>query len=243
MLTLRLVVVLVLTSLSNASFGRIIRLDLSGEVIQAAGTLWRGPGPVPQSFHGTIVIDSRLFGSRDIHFEELDPKIGPRLESYRFVDVDVPSLSIVADGSALWSSPSGLTLTFAGDNASARGLGGYFSYIGGKNSAGQSVLLNYDTFPGLTEEQARSQGDVLANILLSGHPTAASTFRFILHQGQIAGPLDIRMVAIPEPAAIRVFLAGLITLALAVRPARARLEKRVRLKLGRLCICLPTQPV
>jgi hypothetical protein len=216
LVSLRVVAVLVLWAVSHASVADLIKLEISGPVIAAAGTHWVGPGPTPQSFAGTITVDSLDFASQELHFFEPDPGVGPRLDSYRFDGVRVDSISIAADGSELWSEPDGLTLTFGGDNPSAHGLGGYFAGTGGENAVGQSVSLSYDTFPGLTEAQATAGGDVLRNVLLNTQPFPPGTYQIKGEWGEIAGPLIMQVAAIPEPSTQWALLIGLAALVLGV---------------------------
>jgi len=224
--TSRVIAALALALSANASVAELIQLDLHGEVIPSAGTRWHNPGPLPHSFHGAIVIDSMVFSSRDLDFKEHDATVGARLDNYRFADVAVVSISIVTDGTVLWNDPEGMALTFEGDNPSRQGLGGYFASIDGEDSAHQSLLLNYDTFPGLTASQAQSHNDVLANLMLSPRRFVAGTYQFTGAWGELAGTLEIGAAAIPEPMPVWALLCGLI--ALITHRASSMCERRPR---------------
>jgi hypothetical protein len=222
MLALRLLTVLVLSVVAHAVRAELIQLDLSGAVIPSPGTRWQKPGPVPDTVHGVIVVDSAVFSSRDLDFEKHDPSVGMRLDSYRFIDVPVMSISLATDRSALWNDAAGLTLTFAGDNPSRQGLGGYFAYIQGNDATGQSLLLNYDASPGLTEGQAQLHNDVLANLLLNPGRFPAGTYRLSGAWGDIVGTMDVRAGSVPQSAPLWAWLTGLV--ALIVHRARQRIS-------------------
>jgi hypothetical protein len=208
---LRLVGLVALSIVCIVARAEMIHLEMAGEVLPSPGTRWQGPGPVPTTLHGVIVIDSSAFSSRDLDFEMHDPPVGMRLDSYRFVDVPVVSISVTTDGSQLWRDAPGLKLTFAGDNPSRQGLGGYFAYLGGNDSASQSLLLNYDVSPGLTSGQAQLHDDVLANLLLTPGRFVASTYQLSGSWGDIAGTLEVRVEAIPQSPPFWWF-AGLVAL-------------------------------
>jgi hypothetical protein len=154
-----------------------------------------------------------VFASRDVHFSRPDASAGPRLESYRLDDVRVTSLAVEADSMELWSDPAGLTLQFAGDNGSAHGLGGYFAFVAGASHDGRSVLLNYDSFPGLTQDQANAGGDTLGNVLLLAQQFAPGTYRAEGAWGTLAGPLILKVLAIPEPSVIVAAVIGVVCVA------------------------------
>jgi len=209
---LRLVGLIALSIFANVSRAELIQLELDGEVVPSPGTRWRDTRPVPNTLHGVIVVDSTAFASRDLDFEMHDPPVGMRLDSYHFVDVPVVSISVATDGWKLWKNAPGLKLTFAGDNPSRQGLGGYFAYFQGNDSASQSLLLNYDVSPGLTASQARFHNDVLANLLLNPGRFVAGTYQLSGPWGDIAGTLDVRVRAIPQSPPFWVWLTGLVAL-------------------------------
>jgi hypothetical protein len=221
MVTLRMVAVLALLSVSHAAVAKLIELEISGSVIAAAGTHWVGPGPTPRSMQGSIIIDSMAFASREVSFVERDPSVGPRLDTYRFEGVRVNSIAIKADGSELLSEPKGLTLTFSGDNPTVHGLGGYFAFAGGHNSADESLSLSYDSLPGLTEAQANDGGDVLGNVL-DTEQFVPGSYQIQGAWGVIAGSLFMQVAAIPEPSAVLALLIGLMAIAFHLRCARCR---------------------
>jgi hypothetical protein len=209
---LRLFGLLALAIYSNVAYAALIHLELDGEVLRSPGTRWQAPGPVPDTVHGVIDVDTAAFSSRDLDFEMHDPPVGMRLDSYRFVDVPVVSISITIDGSQLWRDAPGLKITFAGDNPSNQGLGGYFAYLAGNDSASQSLLLNYDMFPGLTAEQAQLDNDVLANLLLNPGRSVTGTYELSGSWGDIAGTLDLHVGVIPQSPPFCAWIAGLFAL-------------------------------
>jgi hypothetical protein len=223
MLPSRLAALVVLLIVSNVCAAAFLRLDFRGPVLQEAGTVWLGPGPVPESFEASVVIDTQLFSSRQLIFADYQTGVGPRLDSYTFHDVEVASIVVLADGEPLWTDPEGLTLTFRGDNPSLQGLGGYFAGFEGTNPAGRSFHVTYDSFPGLTSGQTLLHGDSLANILAGQQGFVASLSRFSGDWGVIAGTPQMQVAIVPEPAMVWLSLTGLVALGLATRQQWAKL--------------------
>jgi len=189
-LGLRIVAFLLLIAGTSTASATLLRVDFNGPTAYPPQD-WAGPGAAPTSFGLSFTFDTLSSVSSDLAY------LGNgEISSYRFYGVDVLSVSFIANGSELWSSPSGLTLDFGGDDAGGGGLS-CFCFVGyTPNLLGQSIGISYgDTLP----LQGQLGTDPLAAILLA-QSLANADVNVAGEWGHVKGYGSVNVSVVPLPA-------------------------------------------